>query len=458
MNRSPPTDIDRDITVRMQFDADRQERAAGGTVSLYANDDKIGEGRMDKNGRRALLRIRGHGHWPGQRAFSSTAPMRPRSPYPFTGMVKKVVFDLKPGATTRRRRCTRQAPTKPRLRRSAHKNGVRRARRASRVRREAFPESEKAVPRNGQVEPRRPGMHRIPGGTFAMGSEDFYPEERPVHDVCRWVLDGRDPVTAAQFRRFVRETKLRDVGRATARRRDYPDADPELLVPGSLVFRNTAGPVDLTTTATGGSTCQARTGSDRGEGHDDQRPRPPPCRARRIRGRRSVCGVGGEGAADRGRVGVRRPWRARRRGLRVGRRALPGRQAWPTPGRASSRGRTSSSTATRAPRLSEASRPTATASTTWRERLGVDVRLVHVSSSEDARALVLRSAQPAPSIDLEIPCPGESVPRRVIKGGSHLCAPNYCLRYRPAARQGQAIDSSTTHLGFRCVLRGVGSY
>lgn len=42
---------------------------------------------------------------------------------------------------------------------------------------------------------------------------------------------------------------------------------------------------------------------------------------------------------------------------------------------------------------------------------------------------------------------------RVIKGGSHLCAPNYCLRYRPAARQPQAVDTSTSHLGFRCVLR-----
>ena len=41
--------------------------------------------------------------------------------------------------------------------------------------------------------------------------------------------------------------------------------------------------------------------------------------------------------------------------------------------------------------------------------------------------------------------------RRVIKGGSHLCAPSYCLRYRPAARQGQEVRSSTGHLGFRCV-------
>jgi formylglycine-generating enzyme required for sulfatase activity len=41
----------------------------------------------------------------------------------------------------------------------------------------------------------------------------------------------------------------------------------------------------------------------------------------------------------------------------------------------------------------------------------------------------------------------------VIKGGSHLCAPNYCLRYRPAARQSETRDTSTSHLGFRCVIR-----
>jgi formylglycine-generating enzyme required for sulfatase activity len=46
-----------------------------------------------------------------------------------------------------------------------------------------------------------------------------------------------------------------------------------------------------------------------------------------------------------------------------------------------------------------------------------------------------------------------TIPRRVMKGGSHLCAPNYCLRYRPAARQGEAVDTSTTHIGFRCVVR-----
>ena len=44
-------------------------------------------------------------------------------------------------------------------------------------------------------------------------------------------------------------------------------------------------------------------------------------------------------------------------------------------------------------------------------------------------------------------------PRKVIKGGSHLCAPNYCLRYHPAARQSHTIDSAMEHLGFRCIRR-----
>ena len=51
--------------------------------------------------------------------------------------------------------------------------------------------------------------------------------------------------------------------------------------------------------------------------------------------------------------------------------------------------------------------------------------------------------------------PGDAaaIPRKVMKGGSHLCAPNYCRRYRPAARMAQPVDTSTSHLGFRCVVR-----
>jgi formylglycine-generating enzyme required for sulfatase activity len=50
--------------------------------------------------------------------------------------------------------------------------------------------------------------------------------------------------------------------------------------------------------------------------------------------------------------------------------------------------------------------------------------------------------------------PALSIPRRVLKGGSHLCAPNFCQRYRPAARWPQPVDTSTSHVGFRCIVRG----
>ena len=49
--------------------------------------------------------------------------------------------------------------------------------------------------------------------------------------------------------------------------------------------------------------------------------------------------------------------------------------------------------------------------------------------------------------------PQIKIPRKVIKGGSHLCAPNYCRRYRPAARHAQPVDTSTSHVGFRCIVR-----
>ena len=68
------------------------------------------------------------------------------------------------------------------------------------------------------------------------------------------------------------------------------------------------------------------------------------------------------------------------------------------------------------------------------------------------RQALLRAPQPQVTSQVL----AEAIPRRVIKGGSHLCAPSYCLRYRPAARQGEAVDTSTGHIGFRCVVRAAG--
>src|SRR3954453_17781440 len=84
-------------------------------------------------------------------------------------------------------------------------------------------------------DPPAPNMSWISGGTFRMGSDDFYPEERPVHAVT---VDGfwidEHPVTNAEFRRFVKATGHRTVAERRLDPADYPDADPAQLVPGSL--------------------------------------------------------------------------------------------------------------------------------------------------------------------------------------------------------------------------------
>ena len=92
----------------------------------------------------------------------------------------------------------------------------------------------------------REKMRWVPGGEFRMGSADFYPEEAPVHtvDVDGFWID-ESPATAAEFRRFVRETGYVTFCERPLDPADYPGAEPELLVPGALVFRKTEGPVDV---------------------------------------------------------------------------------------------------------------------------------------------------------------------------------------------------------------------
>ena len=92
----------------------------------------------------------------------------------------------------------------------------------------------------------RKGMTLIPGGAFRMGSTAFYPEEAPVTTVevaGLWVDDH--PVTNAAFRRFVADTGHVTVAETAPDPRDFPGAEPSLLVPGSQVFTPTAGPVPL---------------------------------------------------------------------------------------------------------------------------------------------------------------------------------------------------------------------
>ena len=100
--------------------------------------------------------------------------------------------------------------------------------------------------RTASAAPLTKGMVWVPEGEFLMGSEDFYPEERPVHRVA---VDGfwidEHPVTVAQFRRFVKATGYVTWAEKAPDPADYPNAIPELMVPGSIVFTGSNGPVDL---------------------------------------------------------------------------------------------------------------------------------------------------------------------------------------------------------------------
>jgi formylglycine-generating enzyme required for sulfatase activity len=80
----------------------------------------------------------------------------------------------------------------------------------------------------------------------------------------------------------------------------------------------------------------------------------------------------------------------------------------------------------------------------------------HPEAVEDACCAPSNPRVTSPEDSFNYGQPGQHIPRRVIKGGSHLCAPNYCLRYRPAARQPQMIETSMSHLGFRCIVRDGG--
>jgi formylglycine-generating enzyme required for sulfatase activity len=108
----------------------------------------------------------------------------------------------------------------------------------------------------------REGVEWISGGEFLMGSEDFYPEEAPVHRVRVggfWI--DRHPVTNAQYAVFVSETGYKTVAERPLDPADYPGVQEGLLVPGSSVFHGTPGPVPLDDPAAGGRTCLARNGA-----------------------------------------------------------------------------------------------------------------------------------------------------------------------------------------------------
>ncbi len=307
--------------------------------------------------------------------------------------------------------------------------------------------------------PPQPGMVWIPEGEFSMGSADFYPEERPVHRVQ---VDGfwmdQNPVTAGEFRRFVRDTGYVTVAERPLDPDQYPDADPDLLVPGSLVFHKTTGPVPLD---------NIHNWWDYVPGAHWKHP-------------------GGKGTTINGRDHhpvVQVAFEDVETYVRWAGKDLPSEAEWEYAARGGLDGATfawgdehfpggkamANSWQGEFPWENlmvdgfEGTSPVASfpangyglfdmTGNVWEWTTDWFARN-HPEEVEHACCVPRNPHMELSESSYAKGQPGEQIPRRVIKGGSHLCAPNYCLRYRPAARQAQAIDSSTGHLGFRCIVR-----
>jgi formylglycine-generating enzyme len=300
------------------------------------------------------------------------------------------------------------------------------------------------VPGGGR-HPHKNQLHKnmawVPGGGFRMGSADFYPEERPVREVeVRGFWVDEHPVTVREYRRFVRATGYVTVAERPLDPARYPYADPALLHPGSLVFFPTGGPVDLRDVSQwwryvpGASWRHPRGPGSTLDGLD-QHP---------------VTHVAAEDAdAYAAWAGKELPteaeWEFAARGGLDGAVFTWGDELTP-------KGRVMANTWQGEFPWQNLKPPRKRGTSPVRSFPPNGFGLFDMAGNvwewtSDFFASAAHGGCCAPGQ------PGAGIPRRVIKGGSHLCAPNYCLRYRPAARQGEAVDTSTQHIGFRCVVR-----
>ena len=299
----------------------------------------------------------------------------------------------------------------------------------------------------------------IPGGTFRMGSDRHYPEEAPVHHVT---VDGfwmdRTPVTNRAFRKFVEATGYVAFAEIKPDPKDYPGALPHMLKAGSLVFSPPDHPVDLRNFANWwtfmfGANWRRPYGKGSSiRGLDDH-----PVVHIAYRDAEAYAAWAGK------ELPTEAEWEYAARG------GLDQAEfAWGcefTPG-----GRHMANTW-------QGAFPQENLATDGYERTspvkafppnvyGLFDMIGNVwewttdwyapKHQADAPKVCCipenpRGGAEAASYD---PCqPNIKIPRKVLKGGSHLCAPNYCRRYRPAARHAQPVDTSMSHVGFRCIIR-----
>ncbi len=302
-----------------------------------------------------------------------------------------------------------------------------------------------------------PGMVWIPEGTYRMGSDAHYPEEAPAHEVS---VDGfwidATPVTNRQFREFVEATGHVTFCEIAPNAADYPGADPAMLVPASVVFVPPVERVNLSDhfqwwQFVAGADWRHPQGPDSSlEGRDDH----PVVHVAfadveayaRWAGKELATEAQWEWAARASNADTVYAWGDE---LEPGGRHMANvwQGEFPRQNLAEDGYAGTSPVGAFPPNgfgLSDMIGNVWEWTCDW-------FSMSHAQTATKSCCIPRnpRGGQREASIDPsqpEIP-----IPRKVMKGGSHLCAPNYCQRYRPAARMSQPVDTSTSHLGFRCI-------
>ena len=292
-------------------------------------------------------------------------------------------------------------------------------------------------------------MVRIPHGTFLMGSENFYPEERPVRraTVDAFWIDPH-PVTNSEFARFVSETGYVTVAERSPDPADYPGIDPAVLVPGSLVFRAPSQPV---------GSRDYRAWWAYVSGASWRRPDGQGSSIRKREDHPVVHVAYADAAAFAAWAGKELPseaeWEYAARGGLAGATYVWGDEFAPGGEQLAN---TWQGTFPSQNLKLDGFEGTSPVGAFPPNGYGLFDMAGNVWewTSECFRSHAAEGNSPccAPG-GSQGPSSGNRIPAKVVKGGSHLCAPDYCLRYRPAARQPQAADSSASHIGFRCVMR-----
>ena len=300
---------------------------------------------------------------------------------------------------------------------------------------------------------------RVPGGAFLMGSDAHYADERPRHTarVAGFSMD-ETAVTNAMFARFVALTGYVTVAERPLDPALYPGVEASRLAPGSLVFRPTDGPVDTRDMSrwwhwTQGAHWRAPEGPGSSLAGREEHPVVHVAFAdaeayARWAGKDLPSEAEWEFAARGGLDGAEFAW---------GDEFAPGgvhlANTWqgPFPWRDVAEDGHSGTCPVRSypanghGLFEMCGNVWEWTSDWWGARHAVD----------PAKPCCAPLNPRGPSVDASYDRSQTTVriPRKVVKGGSFLCAPSYCRRYRPAARHAQMVDSGMSHVGFRCIRR-----